>query len=395
MASTISMNGNKKIETIQKEFTNKFPFLTLIFLDTNKRSLDISKTLSEVRKVKGDNLSISKSLKLNTLEKRFFENFGIHVEIAYQKKGKIFHSKENVNKTLSEFNDWCFENECDEFKFKRKFTGNTLLSLQEQLYESIKEYYPNAQVKKINKDNFVDIHLPEIHEKKGTHLFFNTAKEGIKIGFYCRDELFNTTVLERSKNIEKYSQGIRILNNPLFENIDDAIDNTIYFLREISNTQDEINENQYSDEDTELDISFETSDNFNTNSTLVLILGNVEEFNSNSFISTYYNIDVENDGGETQSYLYSDSLEYIKINNEKFAFGFDYVNINFENIDNLINEIENINIDDIWFFENNEFYCLSNLINDSTSDLKEKISDYYNTNQNSNGIIMEVVSFSK
>ena len=29
MASALSMNGRKKIETLQKEFTQKFPYLTL------------------------------------------------------------------------------------------------------------------------------------------------------------------------------------------------------------------------------------------------------------------------------------------------------------------------------------------------------------------------------
>ena len=33
MAAELSMNGKKKIETLQKEFTQKFPYLTLVFLD--------------------------------------------------------------------------------------------------------------------------------------------------------------------------------------------------------------------------------------------------------------------------------------------------------------------------------------------------------------------------
>ena len=53
MATELSMNGRKKIETIQKEFTSKFPYLTLVFLDVKRQTIDISKSLSEVRKVKG------------------------------------------------------------------------------------------------------------------------------------------------------------------------------------------------------------------------------------------------------------------------------------------------------------------------------------------------------
>ena len=68
MAAELSMNGRKKIETIQKEVTNKFNYLTLLFLDENRKSLDISKSLSEVRKVKGADISINAGLKVNTLE---------------------------------------------------------------------------------------------------------------------------------------------------------------------------------------------------------------------------------------------------------------------------------------------------------------------------------------
>jgi hypothetical protein len=82
MASELSMNGRKKIETLQKEFTQKFPYLTLVFLDKEKRAIDISKSLSEVRQAKGADISIIASLKVNTLEKRFLENFGLVVEVA-------------------------------------------------------------------------------------------------------------------------------------------------------------------------------------------------------------------------------------------------------------------------------------------------------------------------
>ena len=104
MASELSMNGKKKIETLQKEFTQKFPYLTLVFLDKDKRAIDISKSLSEVRQAKGDDISIIASLKINTLEKRFLENFGLVVEVAYKKSDKVVYTKENVDKTLNELN---------------------------------------------------------------------------------------------------------------------------------------------------------------------------------------------------------------------------------------------------------------------------------------------------
>jgi uncharacterized protein (TIGR02145 family) len=237
MASELSMNGRKKIETLQKEFTQKFPYLTLVFLDKERRAIDISKSLSEVRQAKGADISIIASLKVNTLEKRFLENFGLVVEVAYQKSDKIVYTKDNVDKTLNELNKWCQENDCQPFEFKKSLTGNTLSSVQEQLFEAIKEYYPNAEAKKINKDNYLDIHIPEINKKRGTHLFFNTAKDGIKIGFYCRDEDFVEEVLSNSSNIEKYSQGIRILNNPIQNDVEEATTSALSFIEEITGEQ--------------------------------------------------------------------------------------------------------------------------------------------------------------
>jgi hypothetical protein len=237
MASELSMNGRKKIETLQKEFTQKFTYLTLVFLDKERRAIDISKSLSEVRQAKGADISIIASLKVNTLEKRFLENFGLIVEVAYQKSDKVVYTKDNVDKTLNELNKWCQNNDCQPFEFKKSFTGNTLSSVQEQLFEAIKAYYPNAEAKKINKDNYLDIYLPEINKKRGTHLYFNTAKDGIKIGFYCRDEEFINNVLSNSSNIEKYAQGIRILNNPLQKDVKEATESTLRFIEEITGEQ--------------------------------------------------------------------------------------------------------------------------------------------------------------
>ena len=239
MATELSMNGRKKIETLQKEFTKKFPYLTLVFLDKERRAIDISKSLSEVRQAKGADISIIASLKVNTLEKRFLENFGLVVEVAYQKSDKVVYTKDNVDKTLNELNKWCQENDCQPFEFKKSLTGNTLSSVQEQLFEAIKEYYPDAEAKKINKDNYLDIHIPEINKKRGTHLFFNTAKDGIKIGFYCREDEFVEEVLSKSSNIERYSQGIRILNNPVQNDVEEATTSALSFLEEITGEQNE------------------------------------------------------------------------------------------------------------------------------------------------------------
>ena len=45
-------------------------------------------------------------------------------------------------------------------------------------------------------------------------------------------------VLNESENIEKYAQGIRILNNPILNDVDDAITNALSFINEILNISD-------------------------------------------------------------------------------------------------------------------------------------------------------------
>lgn len=104
------------------------------------------------------------------------------------------------------------------------------MTLQETLVSGFQKDFPSSIVKKLNKDNFLDIHIPSLNPAKATHLFFNTPKTGIKIGFYCRDEEFVKATLKKSKKLESYSQGIRLKDNPVFENADLAIKAAVEFV---------------------------------------------------------------------------------------------------------------------------------------------------------------------
>ena len=119
MASDMSMNGRKKIQSIQKEFTEKFSHLTIIFLDEHNNELDNTKSLSEVRKKKGEDVSIIASLKISTLEKRFFTNFGIRVQVAFKKDNQLIHTDQEDDRTLNELNKWCFENQCQPIQYEK------------------------------------------------------------------------------------------------------------------------------------------------------------------------------------------------------------------------------------------------------------------------------------
>ena len=89
-------------------------------------------------------------------------------------------------------------------------------TLQQEIANAIIKKFKDGIIKKIDKDNYLDIHLPSVHQKKGTHLGINTAKGEIKIVFYCREDDFNNYEIINSKKLEKYAQGIRIKGNPAF-----------------------------------------------------------------------------------------------------------------------------------------------------------------------------------
>jgi len=111
------------------------------------------------------------------------------------------------------------------------------MTTQDKIAQKISELYPDAIVKKINQDNFLDIHLPKVHPKKGTHLFFKTVSGGIKIGFFCRDVGFIEAVLSNNKELDKYSSGIRLNGDPIFHHAEEALDGANHFISKLLNTE--------------------------------------------------------------------------------------------------------------------------------------------------------------
>lgn len=90
----ITVSGNKKIATLQKEFNKKFPYLQLCIAysyasDAVKkgdsiRNIDGEKTLASVRRAdSGGSISISGNKKVKTLEKEFDTVFGLYCQVCY------------------------------------------------------------------------------------------------------------------------------------------------------------------------------------------------------------------------------------------------------------------------------------------------------------------------
>jgi len=113
MAQEVNVVGNKKIETVMKEFTAKFPYLMLIIFpltEKNKKPktpYKYSKKISEVRtKINPGKISIHGRTKVNNLESAFEEIFGLYVQVCYTTKdgGKFFTSGRLDSMGLTELN---------------------------------------------------------------------------------------------------------------------------------------------------------------------------------------------------------------------------------------------------------------------------------------------------
>ena len=124
-STEISVTGNKKIDTLRKEFNKKFPYLRLgIFYSYARQQvakgeaitpIDGSKTLASVRRAdSGGDISISGNKKIKSLEKEFDTVFGLYCQVCYTDGDghRYYTSGSNDEKTLASFNAECEKNGC-------------------------------------------------------------------------------------------------------------------------------------------------------------------------------------------------------------------------------------------------------------------------------------------
>lgn len=124
-STEISVSGNKKIATLQKEFNKKFPYIRLGIYYSYARQqvakgetitqIDGDKTLASVRRAdSGGDISISGNKKIKSLEKEFDTVFGLYAQICYTTaEGKRYYtSKSDDDMTLAAFNAKCEKNGC-------------------------------------------------------------------------------------------------------------------------------------------------------------------------------------------------------------------------------------------------------------------------------------------
>lgn len=124
-ATEISVSGNKKIGTLQKEFNKKFPYIRLGIYYSYARQqvakgetitqIDGDKTLASVRRADtGGDISISGNKKIKSLEKEFDTVFGLYAQVCYTTaEGKRYYTSGSTDDmTLSAFNAECEKNGC-------------------------------------------------------------------------------------------------------------------------------------------------------------------------------------------------------------------------------------------------------------------------------------------
>ena len=146
MATSLSTNGRKKISTFKTEFSIKFPYLTIQFLDSKRKEFDQDLNLATVRSKKGNDISISGQNKINSLETKFEKMLGVSIEVCYSKAGKLVRTKSNNDKTLSELNKWCENNGCDLLISSAKFRTKKVPKKKSNASEQVNSITENSDV---------------------------------------------------------------------------------------------------------------------------------------------------------------------------------------------------------------------------------------------------------
>ena len=130
-AVELSVTGNKKIGTLMKEFNKQFPYLRLKICYSYARQavakgesisgIDVDKTLASVRRAdSGGDISISGNKKIKSLEKEFDTVFGLYAQVCYtEKDGKRYYTSGSTDEmTLAAFNKKCEADGCKKGEWK-------------------------------------------------------------------------------------------------------------------------------------------------------------------------------------------------------------------------------------------------------------------------------------
>lgn len=131
MAEGISVTGNKKVETLVKEFNKKYPYIRLGIFPMEAKAIvanggtitqvDYNKTIANVRtKVTPGDITITGNKQVKTLEREFEQIFGLYAQICYTtKEGKRYYTSGSTDSmTLNAFNKKCEADGCKKDEWK-------------------------------------------------------------------------------------------------------------------------------------------------------------------------------------------------------------------------------------------------------------------------------------
>lgn len=131
MAEGISVTGNKKVETLVKEFNKKYPYIRLGIFPMEAKAIvanggtitqvDYSKTIAAVRtKVAPGDVTITGNKQVKTLEKEFEQIFGLYAQVCYTtKEGRRYYTSGSADTmTLKAFNKKCEADGCKKDEWK-------------------------------------------------------------------------------------------------------------------------------------------------------------------------------------------------------------------------------------------------------------------------------------
>jgi hypothetical protein len=134
----ITVNGQKKLATLQREFSSKFEYLFLAFIkledhhkSVNVRSLDTNQRIADVRlKFSNTDISLNGRTLVQNMENKFLDELGLACQIAVQDYnghklyfpiGSFFNSL-----SLSKANEWAMQKGCTKITDVKSLSSKTV-----------------------------------------------------------------------------------------------------------------------------------------------------------------------------------------------------------------------------------------------------------------------------
>jgi len=137
-AQEITVNGRKLLRSLQKEFSEKYEYLFLAFIEdqdrgktVNVKSLKTDTKIVDARKqFSNKEISLNGRTLVNNMEKYFWDELGIAVQIAvkdYEGRKFYFPIGDYFNKlSLTKANNWAKDKGCSIIDDVKELSGKTV-----------------------------------------------------------------------------------------------------------------------------------------------------------------------------------------------------------------------------------------------------------------------------